>query len=351
MYLDHNATSPMGSRVFEAVQHATLEVFGNPSALHARGRSAASAVDKARDQVGALVGRPSNQVYFTSGATEANAWVLRGSTTPSRPVIAASAVEHPSVKKWSTVEIPVTRNGLLDMDGFSRVMRANKGRVGVVSVMAANNETGVMLQIQDAARIARKAGALFHCDATQLPGRCTVDIDADAITLSAHKFGGPMGVGALVTDQVPTPLLRGGGQERGYRAGTLNLPGIVGMGVAAELAQHTMTSALRDRLEVSLAGLPGEIIGQHAPRLPNTTCALFPVPGDMVLMALDMEGIQVSTGSACASGAMKRSATLHAMGFDGIPIRFSFGPQSTEQDLDHLIATLPSVLKRLEGVE
>lgn len=340
IYLDHNATSPLLPAVREAVVDALDRLTGNPSSPHAAGREAAMAVDRARRQVAALVDADPRSVAFTSGATEANAWALCGVDG----VVLASAVEHPSVLAWAHETVPVDRRGVVDLEALDRRLWA--GGVGIVSVMAANNETGVLQPTAEVARICRQHEVPYHCDATQIAGRLPVDVPADRLTLSAHKMGGPKGVGALVVRGAwPPPLLRGGPQERGRRAGTENVPAIVGFGVAAE--QPIPDFRGLDRLEEVCRELGGRILGEGAPRLPNTVSVLFDEPGDLVVMALDLEGVQVSTGSACASGASEPSHVLGAMGLgDAVAVRFSLGPHSV---VEPAIAALRRVLSRMRS--
>jgi len=302
------------------------------------------AVDRARAQVAAWAGRPPKDVTFTSGATEANATVLCGARTSERPLVVTTAVEHPSVLAWADRTIPVDGRGVVELAALAALLDADGPRVAVVSAMAANNETGVLQPVDEIAGLARAAGALMHIDAVQLPGRARCDLScADAITLSAHKIGGPRGVGALISRVEIPPLLRGGPQERGRRAGTLNTPGIAGMGAAFSRA-GVMEAGGRDLLEAACVRLGGEVLGAGAPRLPHTLSVLMPHPGDMLVIALDLEGVAVSTGSACSSGAGTASHVVAAMGRTGVPVRFSLGPGSRVEDA---IAALERVMARL----
>jgi cysteine desulfurase len=344
MYLDHNATSPMSEPVRAAMLEAMASAWGNPSSAHSQGQRASMLVDSARAQVAALVGRPAKDVTFTGGATEANTWALSQATDASRTEVVISAVEHPSVAAWGTRTVDVDGNGVIRLD---QLADAIDDSVAIVSVMAANNETGVLQPVREVAELCRAAGVVSHCDASQLPGRLAVDLDADWITLAAHKFGGPPGVGALIAANPPPPLLRGGGQERGRRGGTLNVPAIVGMGAAAALAVEAgqMPRTQRDQLEAVCVELGGRIIGDQVDRLPNTIMVLFEAPGDLIVTALDLEGISASTGSACASGSSTTSHVLAAMGLDGIPVRFSLGRDS---QVDAVIPILQRILARME---
>lgn len=338
LYFDHNATAPLHPDAREAMIAALSAA--NPFSPHAAGRAAAMIVDRARSDVAALVGCDPRAVVFTSGATEANAWALGHRSVP----VLTSATEHPSVLAWSTETIPVDANGVVDLGWLSARLARGWPSGGVVSVMAANNETGVLQPIAAIAGLVRAAGGVFHCDATQLPGRLPVTLDADLITLSAHKFGGPKGVGALIVKTAVEPLLRGGPQERGLRAGTHNVAAIAGMGAAAR-ACGVMDPQRRDQLAALCGSLGGMVLGGGAQRLPNTLSVLFSTPGDLIVMALDLEGVCASTGSACSSGSAQPSHVVEAMGMSGTPVRLSFGPQT---DIDPLLPILRRVLTNLE---
>jgi cysteine desulfurase len=348
MYLDHNATSPMPTPVRDALVRAIEEDWGNPSSAHAQGQRAAMALDRARAQVAALGGWVTKDVSFTGGATEANAWALSGASRTARPEVVVSAIEHPSVLAWATRVVAVDAEGRIDLAALAEAL---DDQVGIVSVMAANNETGVIQPVQEVAALAAAHGAVFHCDASQLPGRMAIDLSADLVTLAGHKFGAPPGVGALIGAAPPEPILRGGGQERGRRAGTHNLPGIVAMGAAAELAMTLgpISSTQRDQLEQACVDLGAEVLGGGAPRLPNTSCVSFGVPGDLVVAALDLEGIAASTGSACGSGAARASHVIAAMGRADVPVRFSFGRDSRARPAIEAIAGIVQRLERACG--
>ena len=338
MYVDHNATSPPSEAVRNAVADAMVNCWANANSPHRLGQGAAVQVEFARRQVATMMNCIPKNVFFTSGATEANAWVLQPTDLP----VIASAVEHPSVLAWADEEIPVHESGEVKLDWLEDRLRAGPA---LVSVMAANNESGVLQPIGEVAALCRRYEAKFHCDATQVPGRIPVDIDADWITISAHKYGGPRGVGALIGPKPSSPLLRGGEQERGQRAGTSNVPGIIGMGVAS--ADRTQVSPIeRDKLEHHCLGRGALILGGSAPRLPNTTLALFDHPGDLIVAALDLRGIQASTGSACSSGSAVESHVVRAMGHRGTPVRFSLGVESRADDV---IRALDEVLMEMGG--
>ncbi|MGP3733052.1 cysteine desulfurase family protein [Streptomyces sp. GDS52] len=358
-YFDYNATAPIRSEALAAALEA-MQLVGNASSAHQPGRQAAHRVDVARRRLADLLSCSPGEIIFTSGATEANNLALRAAFTAGNPLV-TSPVEHPAVLEMArtvTVEspedlvlLPVGADGLVDLDALDQVFAGRHG--GVVSLMAANNETGVLTDLRVAAKAAREAGALIHTDATQIIGRLPVDVaelDVDLLSLSAHKFGGPQGVGALyVRRGAPLPhrpLLVGGGQERGWRAGTLNVAGIIGMGAAAEAARRGLNeeaervAALRDRLEHLMVGaLPDcRINGRRDQRLPGVTSITFPgVPADAVLAA--MPDVAASEGSACASGAPTPSHVLLAMGLSredaDSTIRFSLGYATTDAEIEH----------------
>ncbi len=358
-YFDHNATTPPRSETAEAVSHA-LKQWGNPSSVHSYGRAARRIVEDSRRQVAGLAGVDPAAVVFTSGGTEANNLALRGC---GRARILVSAIEHPSVLEAAdNIEtIPVDANGIVDLGALEAMLRGGEG--AIVSVMLANNETGVIQPVTRAAALAHEAGALFHCDAVQGAGRLKLDfsaLGADMMTLSAHKIGGPKGAGALVAaDHVRlAPIIRGGGQERGRRSGTENLPGIAGFGAAAELAATEAASAgglagLRDMLEERvIAEIPGaRIIGAGAERIPNTSCIALPgISAETQVMALDLAGYAVSAGSACSSGKVKPSHVLAAMGLDNdiaaCAIRVSLGHGNSEAEIEGFVAAYRDFAKR-----
>lgn len=346
-YLDHNATSPLRPVAFDSMVEA-LRTGGNPSAVHAAGRTARGLVDKARRQVASLVGALPAEVVFTSGGTEANNMALAGC---GRRHLVISAIEHESVQRAApnAEVVPVDGECVLDLDALERTLIASDVPA-LVSVMFANNETGVLQPLADIVRIARKAGALVHCDAVQAAGKVPVDmhgIGVDYLSLAAHKLGGPTGIGALIVRaEAPFKSNRfGGGQETNRRAGTENLSGIVGFGAAAEAAREGLPSALRDRVEAELLKVAprARVFGTGATRLPNTTyISMLGVSAETQVMALDLAGVCVSAGSACSSGKVHRSAVLAAMGVEdaeaGSAIRISFGWNSEPGDIDRLIA-------------
>lgn len=360
VYLDYNASAPMPECVARAMTEA-MQQAGNPSSVHGYGRVSRAVLEAARRDVAALVGTRPQDVIFTSGATEANLLALRGC---GRRRTLVSAIEHVSVLDAApeAERIPVRADGVVDLDALGRMLAA-AAEPALVSVMLANNETGVIQPIAAVARLAADAGALLHCDAVQGPGRIPVDIGAfgtDFLTLSAHKFGGPKGVGALVLREGVdvAAVTTGGGQERGRRGGTENLPGIAGFGAAARhaialLDRAAGITALRDHLEAGiLARTPDVVIfGADAPRLPNTSC--FALPGlaaETQVMALDLAGFAVSAGSACSSGKVQASHVLRAMGADdrlaGCAIRVSLGPDTTEAEIDAFVEAWHSIANK-----
>ena len=350
-YLDCNATTPVLPEVAVAIA-AALAYPGNPSSTHAEGRAARTALDAARAQVAALVGARPAAVIFTSGGTEANHLALLG---VSRARVLVSAVEHPSILEAApeAERLPVDRHGVLRLDALDAALAADR-RPALVSLMLANNETGAIQPVAAAAEIAHRHGALLHTDAVQAAGRIAIDLPtlgADLLTLSAHKLGGPQGVGALVLagEQLLQPMFKGGGQERRRRPGTENLPGIIGFGVAAAyaagLADAARLAALRDDLERGVLAIAPEAVihGAGAPRLPNTSSIGLPGASAAVqVIALDLDGVAVSAGAACASGRQAPSHVLQAMGLPpaaaGEAIRVSLGWSTTAADIERFLA-------------
>lgn len=369
-YLDANATTPVDPCVAEAMLAALTGLNGNPSSAHAAGRDARCAVEAARREVAALVGadRP-DEVVFTSGGSESNVTAIRAALAarPDRREIVTSAVEHPSVhatldRLAATAGIvihrlPVDGCGQLDLDAYRAALGPD---TALVTLMTANNETGTLFPIADLVPAAHAVGALFHTDAVQAAGRIAFSAAAsgvDMASVSAHKLHGPKGVGALyVRRGIPFEgLVTGGGQERGRRAGTENVPGIVGFGIAARLAltdnQATRIASLRDRLETGvLSALPGTLVlGDREARLANTACLAFPgADTEMMLHRLDHAGIAASSGSACAAGSVAPSRVLLAMGLKhlaGSAIRFSLSRFNSDADIDRLLASLPAIAR------
>lgn len=372
LYLDYNASTPLDERVLSAMTDCLAGMPGNPSSTHQFGRVVRAQLDRAREQVASLVGVHASQVIFTSGGTEANNLALHAVTAGYAPTsIAVSAVEHPSVLEparalrasgWQLNEI--------DVDGQCRVLPEHlkeilKSDTRLVSVMAANNEAGVIQPVAQLADLARTAGAVFHTDAIQAAGKLPLDFAASGaqlMSLSAHKLYGPKGVGALVVDKSLelVPLQLGGGQEYGLRAGTENIAAIVGFGVAAELAVDGLQSraakmaALRDRAQAGLQRYPQvTVFAATAERLPNTLqLAVAGLDGETLLMQLDKAGIAVSSGSACSSGKTEPSHVLMAMGVEAElargAIRISLGRETTDADIDTLLAAFTQQMKWLD---
>lgn len=362
VYLDHNATSPLRPAAAIAMR-AALDDVGNPSSVHSFGQRARRLVDGARQQIADVLAASALDVIFTSGGTEANNLALLGSPVER---LLVSAVEHDSVLAAARAAgraldvLPVDGDGRVDLTILERRLANGAGRA-LVSVMFANNETGVVQPVAEVARLARAAGALFHCDAVQALGRLPLLpalLDADLVTLSAHKIGGPPGVGALVLrgDHALTPQLHGGGQERFRRAGTQNVPGIAGFGsvigdVYASGQEIQRLATLRDLLERELSQAGALIVGGGAPRLPNTSAVAMPgVKSETQVIALDLDGIAVSAGAACSSGKVARSHVLDAMQVaDEVAlstIRISLGWSTQEVDIVRVIAAWRALHER-----
>jgi len=360
VYFDHNATTPVRAEVADAMAGA-LVLGGNASSVHGAGRRARQLVEEAREIIAELVGASLAQIVFTSGGTEANNLVLRGTECDH---ILVSAVEHNSVLDAAdNIEIvPVNGNGVIDLTALTSRLSEIDGQV-LISVMLANNETGVIEPIAEIVRIAKEHGALVHTDAIQALGKVNVDwgdLGVDFISLSAHKIGGPQGVGAIViNEEIPLKsILRGGGQERSRRAGTENVPGIVGFGAAAkliagELDQISKTQDLRDRMEASIKAKCSDavIFGESIDRLPNTSCVSMPgVTSETQVMKFDLEDYMVSAGSACSSGKVQASHVLKAMGVDeetaSTAIRISLGFGNNSNDVDAFVSQWGKIYAR-----
>lgn len=352
VYLDWNATAPLCAPALAAMSAALQEV-GNPSSVHAFGRRARAWVDHARDAVAKLVGARAPLVIFTSSGTEANNLAFHAR---QNRLLIVSAIEHESVLRPARLAgaqvARVARNGEVDLAHLAYLIEKAE-RPAFVSVMLANNETGVIQPIAEIARLAKAKGALVHCDAVQAVGRIAIDIKKlgiDYLTISAHKIGGPQGAGALILgDDLPVEsLILGGGQERNRRGGTENVAAIAGFGAAAEaisLADIDRIAALRDHLEEQLAGfgLPLTIFGRASLRLPNTSCfASGSKTAETLVMAMDLAGFAISAGSACSSGKVRPSHVISAMGFDaataGSAIRVSLGWKNTAEDIHQFMA-------------
>jgi cysteine desulfurase len=378
IYLDHNATTPVDPAVADAVDRATREDFGNPSSVHYFGQRAKLVLDRARQAVATLLGGDPTEIVFTSGGTESDNFAIRGvaeamALTGRRHLI-SSPIEHEAVlqtlkalirRGWEVTFLPLDERGIVSPQALTDAIGPD---TGLVSIMHANNEIGTIQPLHELAAIAHAHGALVHSDAVQSAGKIITDVHAlgiDLASISGHKLYGPKGVGALWirrgTRLVAT--MTGGRQERNRRAGTENVPGIAGLGVAVTLAlsklptESTRLAALRDRLEAGiLASVPGTMVnGARDQRVPNTTNISFDgIEAESLLIALDLEGVAVSTGSACSSGTLEPSHVLKAMGFPlhrtQNALRFSLGTSNTTEQIDRVINLLPPIVERLRQV-
>ena len=366
IYLDNNASTKMDSEVAAALDGAA-GLFGNPSSVHGEGRRARRAIEEARDEVARLIGAAAEEVFFTSGGTESNALAILGGAAGRSGRVVRSGAEHPSVREavdrlardgHETVTVDPEPSGALDP---GKVLAAAGPGTALVTLMAANNEYGGLFPIPELGPALRARGALFHTDAAQAAGRIAIDVsawDVDLLTLSAHKFHGPKGVGALYVRRgvALTAHTPGGGQEKKLRGGTENTAGLVGLGVAARLARERLResagiSRLRDRLEEGiLAAVEGaRAVGAGAPRLPNTSAVLFSgLSGEALLIRLDLEGVAVSVGSACSSGTLAPSPAILALGIPPAQarsvVRFSLSRLTTDEEIDRVLEIVPRVV-------
>jgi cysteine desulfurase len=378
IYFDHNATTPVAPAVADALLQALTEDFGNASSVHHFGQRAKARLDEARSDVAALIGAEPSEVVFTSGGTESDNFALRGVAEALEPTgrkhLVASAIEHEAVlvtlkalarRGWKTTLVPVDATGIVKPEALAGCLTDD---TAIVSVMHANNEIGTIQPIAELAALAHARGALFHTDAVQSVAKIPVavrSLGVDLLSLSAHKFNGPKGAGALWIKRGTriTAHMTGGKHERTRRAGTENVPGLVGLGVAAKLAAAKLEAdavrltALRDRLESGvLASVPGTAVnGQLEPRVPNTTNISFDgIEAESLLIALDLEGIAVSTGSACSSGTLEPSHVLRAMGLPAHrtqnSIRISLGAGNTTEQVDLLLEKLPPLVGKLRNL-
>jgi cysteine desulfurase len=378
VYLDNNSTTPIDPRVKQAIEPYLGEIFGNPSNLHYYGRESAEGIARAREQVAAFLNAKPEEIFFTSGGTEANNWAIKGVAvaqmlTRGRHII-TSPIEHASVlgstkyladTAWQVTYLPVDSYGLIDP---ADVKKAITGATALVSVMLANNEIGTIEPVKEIAEICHEQGVLCHTDAVSAAGKIKIDVEelgVDLLTISGHKIHAPKGVGVLyIRSGTPIhPLIHGGHHEKGLRAGTENVVGIVGMGSAcAILKEEWQQNAekvrkLRDRLEQGILALIPDVRlnGHPQKRLPNTShFSIAYVEGEALLMNLDLEGIAVASGSACSSGEPEPSPTVKAIGvpelYRNSVVRFSLGEENTEEEIDYTLNVLEQVVKRLRAI-
>lgn len=371
VYLDNNATTPLLPEVFEAMRPYFAEHFGNASSIHHHGQETRAAVERARESVAALLGCRASEIVFTSGGTEGDNFAISGLTRAGDHIISSTIEHHAVLHSCKHLEstgcevtyVPVDGRGLVDPDDVRRALRPN---TKLITLMMANNETGVLQPVEEIGKIAADADVYFHTDAVQAVGKVPIEINrlgCDLLSISGHKLHAPQGVGALYVRKgtILQPMFYGGSHERSRRAGTENVPGIIGLGKAAELASKALQrgdlvqmSAMRDRIEqkilseVEATGVNGE----GAPRVPNTTNIHFDyIEGEALVIALDLKGLAVSTGAACSSGAIEPSHVLTAMGL--LPeiarasLRFSLGKQNTEDDVEFALDLVPQTVARL----
>jgi len=378
VYFDHNATTPVDVSAADTMIRVLRDEYGNASSVHRLGQQAKSIMDEARSAVSTLIGAEPAELVFTSGGTEADNFALRGAAEALEPTgrkhLIATSIEHEAVlvtlkalarRGWRTTLLPVGESGIVSPDALKDALTDD---TAIVSVMHANNELGTIQPVAELAAIARSKGALFHTDAVQSVAKIPINVrelGVDLLSLSAHKFNGPKGAGALWIKRGTriVPILTGGKHERTRRAGTENVPAIAGMGVAAERGRAKLgteaagVAALRDRLEREiLSRIPGTVVnGARELRVPNTTNISFDrIEAESLLIALDLEGIAVSTGAACSSGTLEPSHVLRAM---GLPthraqnsIRFSLGAGNTDAEIDYLLEKLPKTVEKLRSL-
>lgn len=374
VYLDNNATTPVLPEVFEAMRPYFAERFGNASSIHHHGQETRAAVEDAREAVGELLGCKAAEIIFTSGGTESDNLAIAGWVAAGDHVITSSIEHHAVLHACKHLEkigcevtiLPVDGRGLIDPSDVRRALRPN---TKLISVMMANNETGVVQPVEEIGKIASEANVLFHADAVQAAAKVPINvrqIGCDALSISGHKIHAPQGVGALYVKKGTRlqPLFHGGRHERSRRAGTENVPGIVGLGKAAELAKQALErgddkqmAAMRDRLQQGILAHVDDarVNGDGGARVPNTTNIRFDgIEGEALEIALDLKGLAVSTGAACSSGAIEPSHVLIAMGLRPdearSSIRFSLGKQTTEEDIDFALALVPETVARLRAI-
>ena len=378
IYLDHNATTPLDPIVADRMAQALRDVWGNASSVHHFGQQAKAALDEARTSVASLLSADPSEIVFTAGGTESDNIAIRGAAEALEPSgrkhLITCGIEHEAVlstmksmakRGWTVTLLPVDTTGIVSVD---RLRDALTDETALVSIMHANNEIGTVQPVAELAAAAHERGALFHTDAVQSAGKLPLDVRAlgvDLLSIAAHKFYGPKGAGALWIKRGVRmlPVMTGGRQERNRRAGTENVPALVGLGVAAEVAKRKIDTegprlaALRDRLEAGiLSSVPGtERNGAAAPRVPNTTnVSVERVEAESLLIGLDLAGVAVSSGSACSSGTLEPSHVLKAMGYPHArtlgSIRFSLGASNTDADIDRVLAALPPIVEKLRSL-
>ena len=371
VYLDNNATTPVLPEVFETMQAYFGERFGNASSIHHHGQETRAAVERARESVAALLRGRASEIVFTSGGTEGDNLAIFGLTRPGQHVISSTVEHHAVLNSCRHLEasgcevtyVPVNGQGQVDPDDVRRALRPN---TGLITIMMANNETGVLQPVEEISRIAAEADVYFHTDAVQAAGKVAINvkrIECDLLSISGHKMNAPQGVGALYVRKGTTlrPMLFGGSHERSRRAGTENVPGIVALGKAAELAREAFSrgdleqmSRMRDRLEQTILSQveSTSVNGQGAPRVPNTSSIFFEcIEGEALVIALDLKGVAVSTGAACSSGAIEPSHVLTSMGMSPErargSLRFSLGKQNTPEDVEFALSLISPTVARL----
>ena len=374
VYLDNNATTPLLPEVFEAMRPYFGEQFGNASSIHHHGQNTRAAVENARESVAALLGCAASEIVFTSGGTESDNLAIAGLVKSGDHVITSGIKHHAVLHAVNHLEeigceitvLPVDERCLVDPEDVKRALRPN---TKLVTIMMANNETGVLQAVEEIGKVAAEAGILFHTDAVQAAGKVAIDvkrIGCQALSISGHKLHGPQGTGALYVKKAThlQPLFHGGRHERSRRAGTENVPGIVGLGQAAKLAKDGLDNGATEKLAVMRDGLERRVLeqiedahvnGTCAPRVPNTTNIRFGhIEGEALVIALDLKGLAVSTGAACSSGAIEPSHVLIAMGLRPDQargsIRFSLGKQTAEADVDFALSLIPSTVSRLRDL-
>jgi cysteine desulfurase len=374
IYLDNNATTPVLPEVFEAMRPYFTERFGNASSIHHHGQETRAAVENARESVAELLGCSASEIVFTSGGTEGDNLAISGLVAAGDHVITSSIEHHAALHACKHLEeagcevtvLPVDGRCLVDPADVKRALRPN---TKLISIMMANNETGVLQPVEEIGKIAAEAGVLFHTDAVQAAGKAPLDvkrIGCHALTISGHKIHAPQGTGALFVKKGTQlrPMFHGGRHERSRRAGTENVPGIVGLGKAAQIASNAFArgdekkmAAMRDRLQQGILAQVDEasVNGEGAPRVPNTANIRFDhIEGEALVIALDLKGLAVSTGAACSSGAIEPSHVLIAMGLRAdqarASIRFSLGKQTVEEDIDVALSLVPETVARLREI-